>query len=69
MNVFGHDHVSGNDELIAAANLLQHGQKQIAMRWSAEQWTAVITTAGDEMKVSGTVMTSRLVPHGNSIAG
>jgi hypothetical protein len=49
MNMFGHDHVSGDDELIATVHLLQRGQKQAPTPWRAEQGLAAITTAGDEM--------------------
>jgi hypothetical protein len=38
-----------NDELVAKAHLLQHGQEQIATPRRAEQWLPPVTTAGDEM--------------------
>jgi len=56
MNVLGHDHVTGNDELIAPANLLQHSQQQVTTASRAEQRLSLITTASDEMKVSGAVV-------------
>jgi hypothetical protein len=49
MNVFGHDHVSNDDELIATAHLLQRGQKQAPTPWSSEPGLAAIATTGDEM--------------------
>jgi hypothetical protein len=49
VDMFGHDHVTGDDELIAPAHLLQHGEKQIATSRRAEQGLPTITTARDEM--------------------
>ena len=49
VNMFRHDHVTNNDELIASAHLLQNSKKQIATRRSAKQLLPPITTARDEM--------------------
>jgi hypothetical protein len=49
MNVFGHDHVSNDDELIATAHLLEHGQKQAPTLRISEPGLAAIATTGDEM--------------------
>ena len=49
MNVFGHDHVSDDDKLIATAHLLEHGQKQAPTLRSSEPGLAAIATAGNEM--------------------
>jgi hypothetical protein len=49
MNVLGHDHVTGYDELISPTHLFQHGKQQVAAARSAEQRLPAITTASDEM--------------------
>jgi hypothetical protein len=49
MNVLGHDHVTGHDELIALPHLFQHCQKKVAAVRSAEQRLSPITTASNEM--------------------
>jgi hypothetical protein len=49
MNVLGHNPVSDNDELVATAHLLQHGQEQIATPRRAEQGLPPVTTSSDEM--------------------
>jgi hypothetical protein len=54
MNVFSHDHVAHDYELITSAHL-HHGQKQVATRWRAQQGLSAITTASDEMQVPGTI--------------
>jgi hypothetical protein len=56
VNVFGHDHVAGNDEAIAPAYLLQHSQKEVTAARGAEHWLSPVTTASDEMQVSGTII-------------
>jgi len=56
VNMFGHDHVTGDDELVAPAHLLEHGEKQIAAARGGKQELPPITTAGDEMKVPGAVV-------------
>jgi hypothetical protein len=54
--MFGHDHVTGHKKLIAPANLLQYSQQQVTTARRAEQRLSPITTASDEMKVSGAVI-------------
>jgi len=49
MNVLGHDHVTGHDELRALPRLLQHSQKKVTEARSAEQRLSPITTASNEM--------------------
>ena len=56
VNVLGHDHVTDDHELIAPAHLLQHSEQQVTTARRAEQRLPAITTAGDEMKVSGAVV-------------
>ena len=56
VNVLGHDHVTDDDELVALAHPLQHGQKHAATARRGEKRLSPITTAGDEMQVSSTVV-------------
>jgi hypothetical protein len=49
MNVLGHDHITGHDELIALPHLLQHRQKKVTEARGAEQRLSPITTASNEM--------------------
>ena len=67
MNVLGHHHVSHNDEPIALAHLFEHGEKQVATFLCVEQRTALVTTAGDEVQVSGSIKTFGLVVHSNKV--
>jgi len=63
VNVLGHDHVSNDDELIALANLFEHGKKQVATFLCFEEGTALMTTAGNKVKVSGAVKMFWLAVH------
>ncbi len=56
MNVLGHDHITDNDELVALAHPLQHGQEHIATARRGEKRLSPITAAGDEMQVSGSIV-------------
>jgi hypothetical protein len=67
VNVLGHDHVSHNDEPIALAHLFEHGEKQVATFLCVKQRTALITTAGDEVQVSGSIKTFGLAVHSNKV--
>ena len=64
-----HDHVSDNNELIALAHLFEHGEKQVAMFLCSEEGTALITTAGDKVQVSGAVKTLGLAVHVARVEG
>jgi hypothetical protein len=54
--VLRHDHITGYYELMPPAHSFQHGEKQVTTVRSAEQRLPVITTASDEMQVSGAVI-------------
>jgi hypothetical protein len=49
MHVFRHDYIAHDNKVIATADPLQDLEKQIAISPAAEQWTALVTTRGDEM--------------------
>lgn len=67
MKVFGHDHVSENHESIALANFFQNGEKQIATAGRAQPGLSVITTAGDEVQVSGAIISFEISGHGEML--
>jgi hypothetical protein len=54
--MFGHNHISEDDEIVAEADFLESFQKQVAVARAAEQRTPLITTTGDEMQVVVTVV-------------
>lgn len=56
VNVFGHDDVTNDHELVAFAHALQHRQEQVATARRGEKGLSSITTAGDEVQVSGAVV-------------
>jgi hypothetical protein len=68
MDVLGHNYIANDDELIAIAHLLQHGQKEVATARGAKQRLSAITTAGNEMKVAGAVVAPEIAPHAHRIA-
>ena len=57
MKVFGHDHISHDHKLIALPCLLEYLEKQIAPPRRAQQAPPTITTASDEMEISGGIVT------------
>jgi hypothetical protein len=69
MKVLGHDDVTDNDELIVLADLFEDSQKQIATPLCAKQGLATITTASDEMQVSGAVIASEAPGHEERLTG
>jgi len=69
VDVFGHDDVSEDDEVVAAADLFQSFQKQIAMVSAAQQRTPLITTASDEVQVVGALVAAEASGHGATLAG
>ncbi len=62
--MFGHHDVANHDETVAAAQLFQSFQKEIAACGCAQQSTAPITTGGDEMQVAGTAVSFQTFGHG-----
>jgi len=55
VDMFRHNHVTDHDEMVASPNLFQDFQKQIATTSRGDQWASLVTTRGDEVKISGTV--------------
>src|SRR5690242_838864 len=57
MEVLRHDHVADHDETVILAGALQNLQKQTAAIRLGQERPPLITTAGDEVEVSPTVVT------------
>jgi len=41
--------------------------KQVPISWAAEQWQALVTTGGDEVRVSRAVLAMEPVGHGSDL--
>jgi hypothetical protein len=65
--MFGHNHISEDDEIVAQADFFESFQKQVAMARAAEQRPPLITTAGDEMQVIVTVVAADAGGHERKI--
>jgi len=65
--MFGHDDVADDHKLIALADLFQNSKKEIAALRATEKRLALMTTTGDEMKMSGAVITFETPGHGGRI--
>jgi hypothetical protein len=68
VHVLGHDHVTDHDKTIAAADLFQHLEKEIAILPATQQGAPLITTGGDKVQVSGAVVTMESVSHAAELA-
>ena len=69
VKVLGHDHVADHHELIAAAHLLENGEKPIPTGNRAEQGLPPVTATGDEMQVSSAIIALQFPRHGKRVAG
>jgi hypothetical protein len=58
MNVLGHYHIPDHDKLVTTSNLLKDFQQAVAVTLLAENRLAVIAATGDEMKMSGVVLSA-----------
>lgn len=63
-----HNDVTYDDKTIAPADPLQNLEKQVAISLAVEQWAALVATRGDEVQVSGAVVTMESVGHGGFVA-
>ena len=68
MYVFGHNYVAYDDKTIAPADLLQDLKKQVSVLGAVQHGTALVATRGDEVEVSGALVTMESVGHGGFIA-
>jgi hypothetical protein len=58
MNVLGHNHIPDHDKLVTTSDLLKDFQKAVAATCLAENRLAVIAATGDEVKMSGVVLSA-----------
>ena len=58
MNVLGHNHIPDHDNLVATSDLLKDFQEGVAVTRLAENRLAMVAATGDEMKMSGVVLSS-----------
>jgi len=56
MYVLRHRDISHDHELVTAADLFEELEEEVAALPSSQQRTTVVTTEGDEMKISGAVV-------------
>jgi hypothetical protein len=64
MDVFGHDYVSRDEEVVPRSGALQDFQKDVARFGSAEEWVAVLTAEGDEVETAGLLESGKTPGHG-----
>jgi hypothetical protein len=63
MNVFGHHHVTTDDEVVPLSHDLKRTLKKATRRRGAEIREPPITTEGEEMKASGLMVTDQPLGH------
>jgi len=61
--MLGHDHVTNDHEMIATPDLFEYLQKQIAILPGAKQGEPVVTTGGDKVQLSSSVVAVESVGH------
>ena len=69
VHMLGHDDVSEDDQLILLAHLLQRAQEEVAPPGVAQKGPAAVTTEGDEMEVTGAVVSLQVARHEGRIEG
>jgi hypothetical protein len=55
VDVFGHHHVSDDEEPISLPDFLERGEEHVARAHGAQQRKTPITTEGEEMEISAAV--------------
>ena len=68
VDVFGHDNVSVNEHLEAAAHRFEAHEKQIVALGGAEILLPTITTKGYEVGLSGVVISAKIAGHASNLA-
>jgi hypothetical protein len=58
MNVLWHNHIPDHEKLVATSDVLKDFQEAVAVTRLAENRPAMIAATGDEMKMSGIVLSS-----------
>lgn len=65
MNMFGHNHVANQRELILFPHRVQDSEQQVSFASVTQKRESPITAAGDEMQVPLAVMSLQFVTHGD----
>jgi hypothetical protein len=68
VKVLGHDDRTEDHEAIPFSGMLKDAQEQVATQWSAEPRLSAVTAAGDEMDVSGAVISFQPFGHGGIVS-
>jgi hypothetical protein len=63
MEVFGHNDVADDDELITPANPLPDSEEEVSSTYATQQRETVIATAGDEVKIAAAVVSLQTPGH------
>lgn len=63
MNMFRHDHVADDHETVTSSGLLKNVEEKFTIAGRAEERKATVTAGGDEVGVSGTVVTMESSRH------
>ena len=66
MNVLGHDHIAHYHKLVALPHAFQYRQEQIPPPHTAQPPLPLVTTAGDEMQISCSIVASQTGGHAQS---
>jgi len=70
VDVFGHDYISHDDEVIAPAGLLQNREETVAAASCAQKRQSPVARAGDKVQMMGAVSAMQTAghddPHGTS---
>ena len=61
--VFGHDHVSHDDEAVALAGVFENGEKAVAAAGLPKFWLVAIARASDKVQVMGAVSAMQSARH------
>jgi hypothetical protein len=68
MDMFGHDDVAYDQGAMPLADLLDDFEEQVVVVWAARQRSALVTTRGDEVGVSGAIVAVEIAGHSELVA-
>jgi hypothetical protein len=61
--MFGHDNVSDDNKTILSTDLLEDLKEEVTSVWFGEKRTTLVTTEGDEVEMSVSVVTFEMTTH------
>jgi hypothetical protein len=64
MNVFWHDDVASNNEVVFDSQLFENLQEEISPSYWSEELPPAIATTGDEMPVTAAMYSAQAFGHG-----